>query len=281
MGALDGRIAVITGAGRGLGRAHAHCLAAEGARVVVNDLEAAPAEEVVAEVRAAGGEAVTCVADVSTWDGGRAVVDAALETWGDLHVLVNNAGIIRDRTIVSMDEADWDDVVGTNLKGTFAPTHWAATHWRARSKAGDPVSASIVNTSSTSGLLGNPGQSNYGVAKAGVAVLTVIAAQELAKYGVRVNAIVPAARTRMTENAPGLGEIVQAPAGGFDSWDPANASPLVAYLGTAGATETGCVYLVQGGQIRLFQPWSLTGTVERSGRWTIGELAGELPRLMG
>lgn len=247
MGALDGRIAVITGAGRGLGRAHAHCLAAEGARVVVNDLDPDPAAEVVAEIEAAGGEAVACVADVSTWNGGRTVVDRAIEAWGDLHVLVNNAGIICDRSIVTMDEDAWDSVVAVNLKGSFVPTHWAAAHWRAHAKSGEAVAASVVNTSSTSGLFGNPGQSNYGAAKAGVAALTVIAAQELANYGVRVNAIVPAARTRLTESAPGLGEIVQAPSGGFDPWDPANASPLVAYLATASATETGCIYQVQGG----------------------------------
>ena len=212
MGALDGRVAIITGAGRGIGREHALLFAAEGAKVVVNDLggaldgsssEATPAEEVVAEIRSFGGEAIANHDNVATWDGGERLVRSAVEHFGDLHVLVNNAGILRDRVIVNLSEEDWDAVISVHLKGHFVPTRHAAAYWREQAKVGKVVKASIINTSSTSGLLGNVGQSNYGAAKAGIAAFTVIAAEELGRYGVRVNAIAPAARTRMTESTPG------------------------------------------------------------------------------
>jgi NAD(P)-dependent dehydrogenase (short-subunit alcohol dehydrogenase family) len=281
MGSLDGRVAIITGAGRGIGREHALLFAAEGARVVVNDLDPAPAEAVCAEITAAGGEAVANSSDISTWAGGEAIVEQAVSAFGGLHVLVNNAGILRDRMLVSMTEQEWDDVVASHLKGHFAPTRFAAAHWREQAKQGAPVQASVINTSSTSGLIGNPGQSNYGAAKAGIAAFTVILAQELSRYGVRVNALAPAARTRLTEATPGLGEVVQAPADGaaFDVWDPANVAPIAAYLATASATETGRVYFVQGGVVRLFEGWTMTSTIERPGRWTIAELAEEMPKL--
>jgi NAD(P)-dependent dehydrogenase (short-subunit alcohol dehydrogenase family) len=290
MGALEGRVAVITGAGRGIGREHALLFAAEGARVVVNDLGGAvdgsgddrtPAEQVVAEIVARGGEAVANAEDVTSWDGGKALVEAAVDTFGDLHVLVNNAGILRDRVLVNMTEEEWDSVVQVHLKGHFVPTRHAAAYWRARSKAGEEVRASVVNTSSTSGLLGNPGQANYGAAKAGIAAFTVIAAQEVARYGVRVNAIAPAARTRMTESTPGLADIVKAPndEAQFDTWDPANISPLVAYLGTKGCQATGRVFFVQGGTVRTFQNWTMTDTLERSSRWTVADLQAEMSRL--
>jgi len=251
MGALDGRVAVITGAGGGLGRAHALLLAAEGARVVVNDRgtradgtgdrggDRAAADAVVADIRAAGGTAVANSEDVADWDGGRRLVEAAVEAYGRLDVLVNNAGFLRDRALATMDEEDWDAVVNVHLKGHFVPTRWAAAHWRERHKAGEQVRASVINTSSTSGLLGNPGQTNYGAAKAGIAGFSGIVAQELAKYGVRSNCIAPAARTRLTEGAPGLGALVQPPADGFDVWDPANVSPVVAYLATEDCPLTG------------------------------------------
>src|SRR3984957_19546009 len=287
MGALDGRVAIITGAGRGIGREHALLFAAEGAKIVVNDLggtvdgsgdDRTPAQQVVDEIKAMGAEAVANDDDIADWEGGRRLVEAAVEAFGDLHVLVNNAGILRDKMLVNMSEQDWDSVIHVHLKGHFVPTRHAAAYWREKVKDGRDVRAAIVNTSSTSGLLGNPGQTNYGAAKAGIAAFTVIAAQELSRYGVRVNAIAPAARTRMTEQTPGLSDIVQAPrdAAVFDSWDPANVSPLVAYLATEGGPATGKVYFVQGGEIRLFKPWTMTDTIEKDDRWTVAELQTEM-----
>jgi len=292
MGTLDGRIAVITGAGRGIGREHALLFASEGAKVVVNDLGGAmdgsgddrtPAQQVVDEIKAAGGEAVANADDITDWAGGKRLIDTAVETFGDLHVLVNNAGILRDRVLVNMTESDWDSVIHVHLKGHFVPTRHAAAYWREQTKAGVEVKASVINTSSTSGLLGNPGQSNYGAAKAGIAAFTTIAADELVRYGVRVNAIAPAARTRMTEHTPGLSDIVQAPtdASVFDSWDPANVPPLVAYLATEGCPSTGRVYFVHGGQVRLFQPWTMTDSIDKDDRWTVTELQAEMHRLGG
>ena len=292
MGALDGRIAIITGAGRGIGREHALLFAAEGAKVVVNDLGGAldgsgddrtPAQQVADEIVAAGGEAVANADDITDWEGGKHPIDTAVEVFGDVNVLVHNAGILRDRVLVNMSEAEWDAVVQVHLKGHFVPTRHAAAYWREQSKAGKEVHAAVVNTSSTSGLLGNPGQANYGAAKAGIAAFTVITAEELSRYGVRVNAIAPAARTRMTEQTPGLSDIVQVPSDPsvFDKWDPANISPLVAYLATEACPITGRVFFVQGGQVRLFQPWTMTETIEKDDRWTVAELAAEMPRLIG
>ncbi|HVA52943.1 MAG TPA: SDR family oxidoreductase [Acidimicrobiales bacterium] len=290
MGALDGRVAIITGAGRGIGREHALLFAAEGAHVVVNDLgggldgsagEATPAEEVVAEIEAMGGQALANHDNVATWDGGERLVKSALEAFGELHVLVNNAGILRDRVLVNLSEADWDAVINVHLKGHFVPLHHAANYWRERAKAGHPVRASVINTSSTSGLLGNVGQSNYGAAKAGIAALSVIAAEELGRYGVRVNAIAPAARTRMTESTPGLSDYVVKPsdAAVFDVWDPANISPLVATLAMEDCAATGQVFFVQGGTVRKFQNWTMTTTLEKDDRWSVSELAAQLPTL--
>ncbi len=291
MGALEGRVAIVTGAGRGIGREHALLFASEGAKLVVNDFGGAvdgsgadsPAEQVVEEIRARGGEAVANGDDVADWDGGRRLVEQAVATYGDLHVLVNNAGILRDRVLVNMTEDEWDSVVKVHMKGHFVPTRHAATWWREQAKAGRDVSASVVNTSSTSGLLGNPGQANYGAAKAGIAAFTVICAQELSRYGVRANAIAPAARTRMTESTPGLSEIVSAPKDEsvFDVWDPANVSPLVAYLATGSCPLTGKVFFIQGGRVRLFQPWTMTEGLEGTGRWTIEDLAREVPGISG
>jgi NAD(P)-dependent dehydrogenase (short-subunit alcohol dehydrogenase family) len=283
MGALEGRTAIVTGAGRGLGRAHALYFAAEGANVVVNDLDPGPAGEVVADIEAAGGRAVANSDDVADWDGAQRLVGAAVSGFGALHVLINNAGFIRDRALVNMSEEEWDSVIHVHLKGTFAPTRWAAAYWRAQSKAGSPVSASVLNMSSTSGLLGNPGQSNYGAAKAGVAAFTQIAAMELARYGVRVNGLAPAARTRLTETVPGLGDVVQAPSeqGAFDVWDPANVSPLVGWLSTERCTVTGKMLYIQGGKIQLFEPWSFGPAIEKNARWTLDELDAEMPKLTG
>jgi NAD(P)-dependent dehydrogenase (short-subunit alcohol dehydrogenase family) len=291
MGALDGRVAIITGAGRGIGREHALLFASEGAKVVVNDLGGAvdgsgddrtAAQQVADEIRAMGGEAVASSDDIADWEGGQTLVQRAVDAFGDLHVLVNNAGILRDKMLVNMGEDEWDSVIRVHLKGHFVPTRHAAAYWREQVKAGREVNAAVVNTSSTSGLLGNPGQTNYGAAKAGIAAFTVIAAKELERYGVRVNAIAPAARTRMTVQTPGLGDIVKAPndPAVFDVWNPANVSPIVAYLATEDCPLSGQVFFVQGGQVRLFQPWTMTATVQRDDRWSVADLADALPGLV-
>jgi NAD(P)-dependent dehydrogenase (short-subunit alcohol dehydrogenase family) len=291
MGVLDGRVAIVTGAGRGLGRAHALHLAAEGAQVVVNDLGSGPdgsgtdgtsAEQVVEEILASGGEAVASTHDCTDFAQAGAIIDTALEAFGDLHILVNNAGILRDRRLCNMAEDEWDDVIRVHLKGAFAPTHHAASWWRSRWRAGAAVRASVVNTTSTSGLIGNVGQTNYGAAKAGIAAFTVIAAQEMADMGVRVNAIAPAARTRLTEQTPGLGDMVRPPEDPsvFDVWDPDHASPLVVWLATEACPVTGRVFFVQGGEVKLFQGWTVVSSVQRDGRWTVDQLDEAIPKLL-
>jgi NAD(P)-dependent dehydrogenase (short-subunit alcohol dehydrogenase family) len=287
MGVLEGRVAIITGAGRGLGREHALLFAAEGAKVVVNDLGGAidgsgsdvtPAQQVADEIKAAGGEAIANTDDVADWEGARRLVDQAIETFGDLHVLVNNAGILRDRTLVNMTEQEWDDVTRVHLKGHFCPTRWAAGHWRARAKAGHTVNAAVVNTSSGSGLHGNAGQTNYAAAKAGIAAMSVVAARELGRYGVRVNAIAPLARTRLMATVAGMGDRMGQPhdPGEFDVWGPGNISPLVAYLATADCPFTGQVFSVHGGSVGLYQGWTVARRAEQGQRWEIGELRAAL-----
>jgi NAD(P)-dependent dehydrogenase (short-subunit alcohol dehydrogenase family) len=289
MGALDGRVAVITGAGRGLGREHALLFAAEGAKLVINDLgggpdgsgnDATPARQVVEEVRAAGGEAVANSDDVTSADGAQRMIQQAIDEFGALHVLVNNAGILRDRTIVNMTDGEWDDVIRVHLRGHFMPTRAAARYWREQSKAGNSLQPSLINTTSTSGLFNNPGQSNYGSAKTGISTLTIIAQQELGRYGVKANAIAPAARTRLTMATPGISEgVLRAPAEGFDAWDPANVAPFVAYLATADCPIRGRVFYVAGGGIHLFQPFAIIDSITKEGRWTVQELATEAARL--
>jgi NAD(P)-dependent dehydrogenase (short-subunit alcohol dehydrogenase family) len=289
MGALDGRVAIITGAGRGLGREHALLFAEQGAKVVVNDLggdphgegeDRAPAQQVVDEIEKMGGEAVANVDSVADWDGAKRLIDTAVDTFGDLHVLVNNAGILRDRVLVNMTEDEWDAVIHVHLKGHFCPTRHAAAYWREQSKAGKEVKASIVHTSSTSGLIGNPGQTNYGTAKSGLATFSIICAQELGRYGVRSNAIAPAARTRLTEQTPGLQDVVKAPEdASFDVWDPANVSPFVGYLATEACPFTGQAFLVQGGVVQRFQPWKLSEKIDKGDRWTVEELEKEASKL--
>src|SRR5438270_7830830 len=239
---LDGKVAIVTGAGRGSGREHALALAAAGAKVVVNDLgatlagegaDATPAQEVVGEIEAAGGAAVANGDDVADFAGAERLVAQALSAYGRLDVLVNNAGITRDRMLVNMTEAEWDDVINVHLKGHFAPTRHAAAHWRELSKAGEEVRARVINTSSPSGVFGNIGQANYGAAKAGIAAFTVIAAQELHRYGVTVNCLAPNARTRMTEETFQM----DGPPAGFDPLDPANISPVVVALCAGEAQE--------------------------------------------
>jgi NAD(P)-dependent dehydrogenase (short-subunit alcohol dehydrogenase family) len=289
MGALEGRVAIITGAGRGLGREHALLFAEAGAKVVVNDLggdphgegaDRAPAQQVVDEIEKMGGEAVANIDSAADWDGAKRLIDTAVDTFGDLHVLVNNAGILRDRVLVNMTEDEWDAVIHVHLKGHFCPTRHAAAYWREQSKAGKEVKASIVHTSSTSGLIGNPGQTNYGTAKSGIATFSIICAQELGRYGVRSNAIAPAARTRLTEQTPGLQDVVKAPEdASFDVWDPANVSPFVGYLATESCPFTGEAFLVQGGVVQRFQPWKLSEKIDKGDRWTLEDLEKEAPKL--
>ena len=289
MGILDGRVAIITGAGRGLGREHALLFAAEGAKVVVNDLggsadgtgsDLSPAEQVVEEIRSAGGEAVANGDNVADWEGGQRLVNQAIEEFGALHVLINNAGILRDRVLVNMTEDEWDAVINVHLKGHFVPTKWAAVYWREQAKAGEELKASVVHTSSTSGLLSNPGQTNYGAAKSAIATFSQIAAKELERYGVRSNALAPAARTRLTEATPGLDDVVRAPEdpAEFDVWDPANVSPLVAYLACEECPFTGQTFFVQGGQVKFCRSWELGNGPEADGRWEVDDLAKEMAK---
>ncbi|MCI3270440.1 SDR family oxidoreductase [Streptomyces cylindrosporus] len=281
-GICEGRVVVVTGAGRGLGRAHALAFAAEGARVVVNDLGVgldgtpgpdSPAAQVADEIRAAGGEAVAHGGDIATTEGAASLVAAALESYGRLDTLVNNAGFLRDRMLVNLDEDDWDAVLRVHLKGHFLPLKHAAAHWRAEAKAGRTPVARIVNTSSGAGLLGSVGQGNYSAAKAGIVGLTLVAAAELARYGVQVNAIAPAARTRMTERT--FAETMAAPAGGFDAMAPENVSPLVVWLGSAAsAGVTGRVFEAEAGRITVMEGWHPGPTADKGARRSPAE-AGE------
>ncbi|MFE7463366.1 SDR family oxidoreductase [Streptomyces sp. NPDC057499] len=278
-----GRVAVVTGAGRGLGRAHALALAAEGARVVVNDLGVGldgsggatePAELVAEEIRAAGGGAVAHHGDIATTEGAASLVATALDTFGRLDTLVNNAGFLRDRMLVNLDEDDWDAVTRVHLRGHFLPLKHAAAHWRAEAKAGRMPGARVVNTSSGAGLLGSVGQGCYSAAKAGIVALTLVAAAELGRYGVQVNAIAPAARTRMTEETFAETMAVRPP-GTFDAMAPENVSPLVVWLGSAAcAGVTGRVFEAEAGRITVMEGWRPGPTADKGDRWTPAE-AGE------
>ncbi|MDQ1039309.1 NAD(P)-dependent dehydrogenase (short-subunit alcohol dehydrogenase family) [Streptomyces sp. V3I8] len=288
-GICDGRVVVVTGAGRGLGRAHALAFAAEGARVVVNDLgvglDGSPedadsaARQVVAEIRAAGGEAVAHTGDVATTEGAASLVHTALDAFGRLDTLVNNAGFLRDRMLVNLDEDDWDAVVRVHLKGHFLPLKHATAHWRAEAGAGRVPQARVVNTSSGAGLSGSVGQGNYSAAKAGVIGLTLVAAAETGRYGVQVNAIAPAARTRMTETA--FAQAMAAPDGGFDAMAPENVSPLVVWLGSAAsAGVTGRVFEAEGGRIAVMDGWRPGPTADKGSRWTPAEAGDTALRLL-
>jgi NAD(P)-dependent dehydrogenase (short-subunit alcohol dehydrogenase family) len=290
MGALEGRVAIITGAGRGLGREHALLFAAEGAKVVVNDrggandgagADATPAQQVVDEIVAGGGHAVANDDDVADWEGAQRLVNAAIDSFGELDILVNNAGILRDRVLVNMSESEWDDVVRVHLKGHFAPSRWAAAYWREEAKAGRAKPRNIVHTSSTSGLFANPGQSNYGAAKTGIATFSQIIAKELGRYEVKSNCIAPAARTRLTLATPGLDEIMEAKEGAFDDWDPANVSPLVCYLASADCAFTGETFFVHGRAVKRVRSWEMAETVENDERWTVEALGKALSTALG
>lgn len=292
MGICDGRVVIVTGAGRGIGREHALAFAAEGAKVVVNDLGAgldgsdvgeSPAEQVVAEIKAAGGEAVVNGNDVSSWDGAREMVQQAIDTFGGLDVLVNNAGFLRDKMLVGMSEQDWDNVINVHLKGHYAPLRHAAEYWRAESKAGRPRQARVINTSSGAGLFGSVGQGNYATAKAGIALLTIQTAAEMKGYGVTANAIAPAARTRMTTSAgEGMAAQMAAPEdGSFDAMDPANISPLVVWLGSTESAEvTGRVFEVEGGTVTVCDGWQRAASEDKGAKWDPAELGTVVPRLL-
>ncbi|MGA4991236.1 SDR family oxidoreductase [Nonomuraea bangladeshensis] len=279
-GIVDGRVVIVTGGARGIGRGHALEFARQGAKVVVNDLGAevdgtgssGAAADVVAEIEAMGGEAIVNGEDVSDFDGAERLVRAAIERFGDLHVLVNNAGILRDRMLVNMTADEWDAVIKVHLRGTFAPLRHAAAYWRGKAKAGEPVDARIINTTSSSGIYGNPGQGNYGAAKAGIAGLTVIAARELERYGVTVNAVAPAALTRMTEN------LIRSGAKGAD---PEDIAPLVVWLASAEARGiTGRVFNVRGGAISVAEGWHAGPGVDKGSRWDPAELGAVIPGLV-
>ena len=280
---LDGKVAVVTGAGRGIGREHALALTRAGAKIVVNDLggslagegaDTGPAHDVVREIEALGGEAVADGENVADFAGAKRLIDGAVASFGRLDILVNNAGILRDRMLVNMEEHEWDAVIEVHLKGHFAPTRHAAAHWRERSKAGDQVAGRVINTSSPSGVFGNVGQLNYGAAKAGIVGFTLIAAQELQRYGVTVNAIAPNARTRMTEAA--FGEIPP-PEGGFDAADPANNSPIVVALCADEAQGiTGQVFFVYGGVVNMLSGWEAGELFASDERWDPDALLQEL-----
>jgi NAD(P)-dependent dehydrogenase (short-subunit alcohol dehydrogenase family) len=280
MGTLDGKVAIVTGAGRGIGRGEAMLLAAEGAQVVVNDLggewdgtgaDSRQAQLVVDEIAAAGGEAVPNYDDVASWDGAQRLVQQAVDTFGRLDALINNAGILRDKMSFNMDEDDWDAVVRVHLKGHFAPSRFAAAYWREQVKSGQAVSGRIVNTASESGLFGQAGQANYSAAKAGIASMTIVLARELKKYGVTVNCIAPRARTRMTSGTfEGFGEPEE---GTFDQWDPDNIAPIVGFLASdAAAGISGQVLVVWADRVYRMSGWSVVNSIEKGDRWTVAEL---------
>jgi NAD(P)-dependent dehydrogenase (short-subunit alcohol dehydrogenase family) len=283
-GRLSGRVAIVTGGGRGLGRAHALALAAHGARVIVNDLggdvqgegrDPTPAQQVVAEIQKAGGEAVVSGHDVSQWGEAEALIGAAVEAFGDLHIVVNNAGILRDRTLANLSEAEWDAVIRVHLKGHAATTRHAMTWWRERSKAGREVKASLIHTTSLAGLVGTFGQANYAAAKLGIVALSRVAAVEGAKYGVRSNAISPSARTRIETS------LKPPPPGVFDVFDPANVSPLVVWLASPDCPATGQVFQAYGNRVEVLAPPAIAADLRTEGRWTVEALdralAGRLP----
>ncbi len=289
MGICDGRIAIVTGAGRGLGRAHALELAGQGARVVVNDLgverdgtgrDAATAQAVVDEIQARGGEAAANGDDVADWGGAQRIVAQALDVFGGLDVLVNNAGFVRDRMVVSTSEDEWDAVVRVHLKGHFATTRAASGYWRDQAKAGTPRAARLVNTSSGAGLLGSVGQGAYSAAKAGIAALTLVEAAELGRYGVTANALAPSARTRMTEEV--FADTMTRPDTGFDAMDPANVSPLVAWLASTDSGDvTGRVFELEGGLLSVADGWHHGPRRDKGDRWDAAELGPVVRDLLG
>lgn len=279
MGLCDGRTVIVTGAGGGLGRAYALAFAAEGANVVVNDIRREAAEAVCADIRTAGGSALANDDDITQLATAQRIVDAAVAAFGEVHVLVNNAGICRDRMFVSLTEADWDDVMRVHLRGHFCLANLLARRWRDAAKAGQSVDARIINTSSGAGLQGSVGQSNYAAAKAGIAALTLVQAAELGRYGITANALAPAARTSMTEQV--FADMMKAPEGGFDYYDPANVAPLVVWLGsTASAQVNGRMFEAAGGMISVADGWRTGPSADKGTRWQPAELGAAVGELL-
>jgi NAD(P)-dependent dehydrogenase (short-subunit alcohol dehydrogenase family) len=287
MGLLDGKTAIVTGAGRGIGRGHARLLAAEGATVVVNDLGTAtegdgndttPAQAVVDEIVADGGNATANYDNVATWDGAEHLVADTVAQHGRLDILVNNAGILRDAMSFNITEAQWDAVITVHLKGHMAPSHFAARHWRDRAKAGEEVTGRIINTASESGLYGQAGQINYATAKAGIVSMTIVLARELKKYGVTANAVCPRARTRMTETVPGAADFMSGP-----EWDPEQIAPVVGWLASDAAADiSGQIFVVWGTRVHLMQNFQMIGSLDRGeGRFTVEELIARKDELFG
>jgi NAD(P)-dependent dehydrogenase (short-subunit alcohol dehydrogenase family) len=288
MSLLEGKVAIVTGAGRGIGRGEALALASNGAKVIVNDLGVAvdgtsegqsPADEVVGEIAAAGGEAIANAEDISTWDGAERAVRQALDTWGQLDIVVNNAGILRDRIIWNMTEDDWDGVIRVHLKGTFCMTRHAAAHWRERHKAGEQVYGRIINTASAA-MLGNPGQANYGAAKGAIASFTLTVAAEMQSMGITCNAVRPSALTRMTK---GVGADALVKEGEYNRLDPNNVGHFVAYLASpAAGWISGQLFAVYGDRLILTKGWHNASTIERPNQgWTAEEYVAAVPKLAG
>ena len=284
MPSLDGKVAIVTGAGRGIGREHSLALAAAGAKIVVNDLggstagegsDTTPAQSVADEIKAAGGEATANYDNVADYQGAENMVKQAIGEFGRLDILVNNAGILRDRMLVNLSEDEWDAVINVHLKGHYAPTRHAAAYWREQSKAGNQINGRVINTSSPSGVFGNVGQTNYGAAKAGIAAFTMIAAQELGRYGVTVNCLAPNARTRMTEQT--FGDMAKPDEGAYDPLDPANISPVVVALASDEAQGiTGQCFFIYGGTINVLKPWDVGTVIKKDAMWDPDELAAKL-----
>lgn len=289
MGICDGRTVIITGAARGLGRSYALAFAAEGANVVVNDIgtslagegrDTSAADGVVAEIKTAGGKAIANYEDITDWDAAKRIVDAAVEAFGDLHIVVNNAGIVRDRMFVSATPEEWDATMHVHLRGHFCVSRHAVDYWRAQQKAGHPVDGRIINTTSGAGLQGSIAQAAYSTAKGGIAALTLVQAAELGRYGITANALAPAARTRMTEGA--FADKMAAVESGFDAQDPDNIAPTVVWLGSAQSKHvTGCVFELEGGRITIEDGWKLGPTVDQQAKWAPADVGAAVDKLLG
>ncbi len=279
MAVCQDRVAVITGAGGGLGKAYAQLFAAEGAQVVVNDINEKAANAVVSEITAAGGQAVANSNDITDYEEAALIVKQAIDCYGDLHVVVNNAGVCRDRMFASLSESDWDMVMNVHLKGHFCIASHAVKYWREQSKGGKDVNARIINTSSGAGLQGSIGQSNYAAAKGGIASLTLVQAAELARYGITSNALAPAARTGMTEDV--FADMMKKPEDGFDYYAAENVAPLVVWLGSEAAKDvTGKLFEIEGGKLSVADGWKLGTQKDKGGRWEVSEMGEAIASLI-